>query len=690
MYKRSILFTSLSLAGCAVFADDNLDELMSMSLEELSMLDVAVETASKFSQKVSDVPASVYVLSSERIQRSGATNIQEALALVPGMYVTKWNENTYHVSSRGFHDGLYNKMLVMVDGRSVYSPVYGGVYWSALDYILADIERIEVIRGASGAIWGGNAANGVVNIITKSAQDTQGTYMTGTAGRYNAYDYSLRHGLKLDEDLYARAFYKSKSNPSYLNNSASKWKTDTAGIELSRKLTDSSWQFRVGGTKLAHDAEVWTVAYDRNDPYNQPVTITFDNERIQVDSAYVQLNHQKQLDSSSLINTSFWVDHVKDESPDAPGEYTTVDLESNYSTALSAKHDLIAGIGLRYVGLRFTESWQDADLFTLTGYSRSYDIDKANDYIANVFAQSTYQISEQLSSVIGVKGEYFEQNKTFELSPQLRLLYTPSHAHRFWTGIGRAVVTPSYMDSNSIYQQSYIEWYGGTPYGSTYLTLPNEKLKNESVWTGELGYRYMPSERVELDGMVFYSRYDNIRGNDCFDSLVYQGYEHLWFCFVSDDYQATTSGVELAAHYQAADNLSFYATYSYLRVDADWDKGTYSNGGNESSLSLPSQHLATLQTLWSINKNWQWDFALKYNNTRYTDEMRADYDIPGRVTLDDVTPHVTLDTRLGWRKNDSAPLVELVVQKMFANEIYDSWSLYPNEQLAYVRLSHEF
>ena len=169
MISRQVCLGLALTTPVFVFAQENsLDQLMSMSLEELSMLDVEMETASKVTQKLTDIPSSVYVLSNERIQRSGAKSIAEVLALVPGLKVTKFNETSWFVSTRGFHDGLYNKMLVMMDGRSLFSPVYGGTYWSDVDYVLADIERIEVLKGPGGTIWGGNAVNGVVNIITKS------------------------------------------------------------------------------------------------------------------------------------------------------------------------------------------------------------------------------------------------------------------------------------------------------------------------------------------------------------------------------------------------------------------------------------------------------------------------------------------------------------------------------------------
>ncbi|EGA68974.1 TonB-dependent outer membrane receptor [Vibrio sinaloensis DSM 21326] len=690
MFQHSIVFSSLLITGFVASASDNLDELMSMSLEQLSMLDVSMETASKSSQKLTEIPASVYVLSNERIIRSGVRTIAEALSLVPGLYVSKWNENTYHVSARGFHDGLYNKMLVMVDGRSVYSPIYGGVYWSTLDYVLADIDRIEVLRGPSGAIWGGNAANGVVNIITKPSSETLGSYISGTVGRYSAYDLSIRQGVRFSESTSGRAFYKTKSNPIFLSSSSDNWQWHNAGIQIDNAEQNSAWQLRAGGSKMTSQLELNDITFEPSDPYNQPVKLAPVSGEVASTSVYAQFNYQYEESQSQKLEASLWFDHVEDESPDAPGEYTTVDLEAHYTKNYTPQHEVIFGGGARYIGLTFHDRWQDVDLYQLPSYSRTYDISSANDYIANAFIQSTYAWTTKLSSVVGIKGEYFEQNSTFELSPQARLLYSFNDAHQVWGGLGRAVMSPSYMDSNSYYQETRLEWFNGVPYGATNLTLPNDDLDNETVWTAELGYRFNSSDKFELDATVFYSDYENIRGNDCFNDVVYPGLEHVWFCFNSDDYSAKTKGIELASHYQVNEQLSVYATYSYLSVDANWQGGTYSNGDDEHFLSLPSQHLASLQTLWNINENVQWDFVIHYLDNEYTDEMLAAYEYPVGASLDDVKAHFTFDSRLAWRKNSNAPLFELIAQKIQSGKSYDSWALYPNEQLVYVRVSHEF
>ncbi len=690
MYKRSFLFLSLSLAGTTACANNNLDELMSMSLEELSMLNVTMETASKFSQNLTDIPASVYVLSGDRILRSGASSIAEALSLVPGMYFSKWNENLYHVSSRGFHDGLFNKMLVMVDGRSVYSPVYGGVYWSTLDYILADIDRIEVLRGPSGSIWGGNASNGVINIITKSTKDTQGTYVSGTAGKYSAYDVSVRHGVKLSEDISSRVYFKRKRNPNYLSDSSRYWTSETAGFVLEGHQEDADWNIRAGGTKTSTVQTAFSATYDPNNPLAPVLGVNVRDFEDKTSSVYAQLSYSKRLDSGNVVSGNIWADHVKDSSLDAPGEYTTIDIDFNYLNQINERHTMSFGAGLRHVGMEFGYSWWETDLYQSSYYSRMYHIGKASDYIGNVFAQSDYQWSPEVRTVLGVKAEHFDQNTTTELSPQLRVLFSPSKVHSFWAGVGRGVVSPSYMDSEATYQEVYTYFDGVDTYGQTYLTLPNKDLTNESVVTYELGWRFIPSADFEVDTTAFYSQHKNLRGGDCNDSLYAPGYEHLWFCFISDDYSAVSQGVELAAQYKFTEDLTFFASYSYLTLGGKWEGGALSNGASAKYFSLPSQHLATLQTLWNVTQSWQWDFVIRYNNTSFPHEVLDDFAGLPSPTLHDVEPHLTVDSRLGWQATPNTPLIEVIAKKIGSNDLHDSWGLYANEEQYSVRLSYEF
>ncbi len=698
MKKNGVLIGLLLAWNSDLLAStEHLDSLMSMSLEELSMLDVTMETASKTERELSEIPASVYVLSGERILRSGASNITEALALIPGMYVSKWDENSYHVSTRGFHDGLYNKMLVMVDGRSVYSPIYGGVYWTTLDYILADIERIEVLRGPSGAIWGGNAANGVINIITKSAQETQGTYLSGTVGQYDAYEFAIRQGLKLSETTYGRAFYKNKSNPSRLNAEAESWRTDTAGVVIESLEGSSTWSFKFGGTTVGYDQDVATITFDENDPYWQPVDIEYSDKEVESSSAYAQLNLEKEYQNGNVLSGSLWIDRVKDTADDAPGEFKTIDLEANYTHRLNEQHNVLLGLGYRYIDLEFFGSYDIDNLYSVNSYGRGYNTSGERDSIVNVFAQSEYHWSSAVSTIVGAKGEYFEQNDSFEISPQARVLWKLNDQNTLWAGVGRSVIAPSYMDSNSIYYSTFVEYLdldgqaGLEPYGGVFATLPNAHLKNESVITYELGYRYAGLESFEFDSNLYFSEHQNIRGRDCSsEPYVSDQPEHIFVCYTSDAYEADSYGLELGARYMMTNDFSLYATYSYTSVDVSWSPSDISNGQTEAYLDIPRHQLATFQTLWNINDAWQWDFVIKYSDIKYSDDYYRATENRQEPTIHDVTPFVTVDTRLGWQKHSNAPLVELIVQKIGESELYDSWGLYPNEELVYVRLSHEF
>ncbi|HTL99228.1 MAG TPA: TonB-dependent receptor plug domain-containing protein, partial [Holophagaceae bacterium] len=180
-----------------------------MSLEDLANIEVT--SVSKTPEKLSDAPAAAFVITREDIRRSGATTIAEALRLAPNLQVARQNSNAYAISARGFQTNLADKLLVLIDGRSVYTPFYSGTYWDSQDVMLEDVDRIEVISGPGGALWGSNAVNGVINIITRSSKDTQGALLTGSAGSKDQRGAAaMRYGGRFAEDgayrIYAKYF----------------------------------------------------------------------------------------------------------------------------------------------------------------------------------------------------------------------------------------------------------------------------------------------------------------------------------------------------------------------------------------------------------------------------------------------------------------------------------------------------
>ncbi|MFM2586862.1 TonB-dependent receptor plug domain-containing protein [Vibrio sp. TBV020] len=674
MLKRTLLSSIITFYCFSSQASDELTDLMSMSLEELSMLDVTMETASKFSQKLTDIPAAVYVLDGERIKRSGAKTIAEALALVPGLRVSNFSAAEPMVSSRGFHGGLFNKMLVLQDGRSLYSPVYGGVYWADIDYLLEDIERIEVLRGPAGTIWGGNAENGVINIVTKSAKDTQGGLVSSTYEQYGAYSLGVRQGFEVNDDVYARAFYKYKSVKRNPVSDPSRWNTHLAGMVFEK--TDD-WSIRVGGEQASFEEDIYKVTYQNG----SHTDIRSETEEIDSYSYYAQYDKSYQVSDNTESSYRLWFQQNHDGAYDAPGKYLTVDAEANFITELNEEHKLTYGGGYRFIHIDFYHQLSGYDFDDTHYYIRLYNIDSASDSIVNGFLQHEAAWTNRLTTVVGVKAEYFEQNDQVELSPQARVIYDFSEQQSLWAGVGRSAIAPSYMDTNSsfistgTYCPSNVDCT--TDYEYFYrFSMPSESEEIESVVTYEVGYRYL-SDQFELDSTVFYSQYDNIVG------LEYVGrppnHDQVDLYQSSYDYLVDSYGIEIAAHWNVTEQFKLYSAYSFLVMDQNWEQNSSSDGSDDDHYSIDSQHIASLQSLWNINEQFEFDMVLRAQSIDYGNESEVDN-------------FLAMDMRLGWQQTHSAPLLELLVKNVGEKEGYyeEAYSGYKQEQNVSVRVSYAY
>ncbi|MDN2483236.1 TonB-dependent receptor plug domain-containing protein [Vibrio agarivorans] len=669
------VFSLSALSGEVIAKTSSLEHLMQLSLEELSLVQVEVETASKFAQQLNDVPASIYVIDNERIVRSGVRTIAEALALAPGINVTKFSESEIIVSARGFHHGLHNKMLVMMDGRSLFSPTYGGVYWPDIDYVLEDIERIEVLRGPGGAIWGGNAVNAVVNIITKDSEDTQGTLLSGTYARGDDYNIAVRQGLRLNDNVTGRAFYKNRRTSPLVGSAVHQVDQHTAGIKLQGTTANSdTWQFHFGGTQRSFDQSFTTFHLT---PEGGPDGISHTPIEIGAYTAYVQLDYATQINQQLEAKYKIWGQTNSDEALDAPGDYQSLDLDAAFSYQVNEQHNIMFGGGYRAVQVEFDYLLSDLDPTALPEYLRVSTLKSDRDSIFNAYVQSQHHWTPSLTSVVGVKAEYFQHTDSFELSPQARGIYTIDNQHSVWAGVGRAVVSPSYMDTYTAYINSY-EYQGD--YVAD-ISLPNGDLDTESVWTGEVGYRYA-NHALEFDSTVFFSRYDNARGYACLSQTCY---DQIAYYQINDNYTADTHGVELGARYAILSNLSIYGAYTYLSVSAENDQG-------ESDIysQLDAQHLGNIQLLWNISSQWQLDTIVRAQSITYVENAK---DLYGDYHWE-IPDYAAVDVRLAWQKHAHAPTIEFVAQNIGKDQGYKSsefqYYQHVNEELLYVRVSHEF
>lgn len=682
MRNRTLSFyTSLVIAPSVVFASDHdLEALMSMSLEDLSMLEVSVTSASKREQHISEIPAAIYVISNERIVRSGAKTIADTLSLAPGIEVSQFNESSDFVSSRGFHDGLFNKMLVMIDGRSVFSPMYGGAFWEDIDYILSDIERIEIIRGPAGTIWGGNAVNGVINIITKSTKDTLGSYGQIAYGQHGYQEISARHGLQFNEKTTARAFYKAKDTftvideyqSQYENDKVNTISTQTAGVKFDIEDGNTSWMLAFSGEKSEQYYDWFIFDYT-----NIPAEITDSYKSVSSSSYNFQINRTEVFDKAEWqTNLWYWVD--SDNSPDASGDFKTVDIDSSITFELSIDTTLLLGVGARYTEIKLQDI-NELNVEQMDMYNRYAREPNSYDSITNLYSQIEHQLNDDFSVQFGIKAEYFTLNDSYEFSPQLRGLYTINTKQNIWFGIGRSVVSPSYFEQKTVY---YNYDYS---FDTVFATLANNDLDNESVITIDTGYR-LNLTNVSFNFTAFISNYNNIRGSDE-EGWIDDGDGNYFYAYsVNDDYEAQTYGAEIAIEWDVSQSVKNYMSYSYLSFSQERVKGNLDAPDHDDYYEIEHQNLISNQLLWQVTDTIQWDFVLNYKNVNYKDSY---------VDVDDL---LSLNTRLGWQKHQHAPLIEIMIKNIGMSskcelETYtdnNSCRGYETEQSIYGRVSYEF
>jgi iron complex outermembrane receptor protein len=475
------------------------DSVIHMSLEEL--MNIEVTTASKKPQALGETAAAVFVITQEHIRRSGATSVPEALRLVPGVHVARIGAASWAISIRGFLGEAANKLLVLVDGRSVYSPLFSGVFWSQQDVMLEDVERIEVVRGPGGALWGANAVNGVINIITKAAGASQGTLASVGAGTADKAIAAFRYGGRLGEDSHYRIYGKF---------GLSENETTTLGQPGKAQWTRARSGFRVD-SRLNADQDL-TVQGDAID-----VRQTTDNTISSPTPPFAQV--QRSVGAAQGINLlgryrtrkgdtenslQAYLDYTHfDLGFDAVETRTNADVEFQQRRPLWEGHDLMWGLGLRVSSDRLEG---DTRLRLVPG-SRTTTLISAfvNDEIA--------LIPDRLRLTLGSKFEHNDYTG-FEVQPNARLWWRAADNHSLWLSASRAVRTPSRIESDG----SVV--LGAMPPGSAanpgpvpvvLQALAGEGFKSERVVALEAGWRAQLGSTLSLDLALFHNRYQGLR-----------------------------------------------------------------------------------------------------------------------------------------------------------------------------------
>ncbi|VXB11243.1 Outer membrane receptor [Massilia sp. 9I] len=460
-------------ASHAELASQREAQLADFSLEQLS--DIVVTSVSRQQGRLSSAPASVYVISGADIARSGATSIPEALRLAPNLQVALANAQEYAITARGFSSQLANKLLVLVDGRSVYSPLFSGVFWEALDVALPDVERIEVISGPGGTIWGTNAVNGVINIITRSAADTQAGLAVVHAGNRYA-GVTVRQGKRLANGAFVRAYGKR----------------DETGAAPGEAGEGGGVGRRQAGFRLDWEGADQTLSLS-GDLHAGALRASGNETRTDFSGANLVARFDARLAGEAGLRLQAWIDQGRRAQAGA-GKHAldTVDIEAQYATRLGGRHALTWGGGYRHQRDRF----ENGPILQFSPTRRTLAW-------SNLFAQDEFDITPALRATAGLRLE--ENSYTgMEVLPNLRLAWDHAPGAMLWAAASRTVRAPSRIDRD-------LRLVDPASNGARYLIAGGPDMQAETARVLELGYRAQPVPALSYAATLFYSHYDRLR-----------------------------------------------------------------------------------------------------------------------------------------------------------------------------------
>lgn len=599
-----------SLVASIAYAESDLAE---MSLEDL--MNTEVTSVSKKAQNKTDTAASITVISSEDLRRGGFTSVPEALRMVPGLQVAQIDANRWAISARGFNQEFANKLLVLIDGRSVYTPLFGGVYWDIQDYPIEDIERIEVIRGPGGTIWGANAVNGVINVITKHSTDTQGVLLSGHGGSQE-YGATGRYGMKLGENTSLRVFGRGSLVEDYdvdqRHDAQDEWNQVRAGFRIDSTPSDKD--------TVTVSADYYNVNEDRG-------TFTgtsFVRRNAEASGGNVVFNWNRVLRKSDTIGLKAYYDRTyRDASIEEDRHTGDVEIQHNFS--LNEGGDVEAHVvwGINY---RFSTAH-------INGIpTQSLNPNDEDFHLGNGFVQGQMDLfDKKLALIAGIKlsGNNWSG---FEYQPSGRILFKPVEGHTIWTAVSRAVRTPTQLD-----RDLFAVLPTGNPAPFDFLTLlGNNDQRSEELLSIEGGYRFFQFERFTAEVSVFHHMYENV-------TTLGTTATPLTFGFGNQG-EVDTTGAEIELNFMPCDWWRLSLGYAVLEIEADTPPSPL--GGTSVTDSNP-QHQVVVRTFFDLPAGFEFD-ASAY----WVDGLRDT--IPARIppTTQNVEQYVRLDLRIGYKPAD--------------------------------------
>jgi len=615
-------FLSVLLAGSTVAQNSrNVPDVTAMSMEDL--MNLQVTSVSKRTQKVADAAAAIFVITQEDIRRSGATSIPEALRLVPGLEVARIDQNKWAIGSRGFNGRFDNKLLVLIDGRSVYTPLFSGVYWNVEDVMLEDVDRIEVIRGPGATLWGANAVNGVINVITKKAKSTQSAVVTAGAGTEERAAGGVRYGGKLGDNMYYRAYTKyfdwgPSAYPSGM--------TAHDGWDSLRGGFRADWT-PAGANSLTVQGDIYRTRFDETltvASLSAPYSNTFPNDgKYSGGNILGRWNHTSEGSSMSL---QMYYDNTTISDHSLFGDHQNIlDIDFQHGFHIGDSQQFVWGLGYRSIHDKNNPS------FTVSLQPNQVTLNQFSTFVQDEISL----VDNRLQITLGSK---FERNEFtgFEIEPNARLLWNLTPNQSIWTAVSRAVRTPALTEEGLRLNSTVIPPGPSNPFPTVVAVFGSHQFNSEDLLAYELGYRVQATKNLSLDIATFYNKYSNLRtaepgapfleGSPAPTDVVIP--------FVAGNKMSGgTYGVELFADWKVVPKWRLVGSYSYLQMDIHKNADSQDPTPDNPNGSSP-RHQWYLRSSIDLPKHFEQDTTL-----RFVDHLPS-LNLPN---------YYSLDAHLGWR-----------------------------------------
>jgi iron complex outermembrane recepter protein len=613
------LISALNAQGPSPRADAAQD-LNQLSLADLGKVEIT--TVSKDPEPVQKTPAAVYVITQDEIRRSGATTLPEALRLAPGVEVARIDADHWSVAIRGFAGQFSKSLLVLIDGRSVYTPLFSGVYWDAQNVMLDDVDRIEVIRGPGGTIWGANAVNGVINIITKSAKDTNGFLSNAGGGNLDQGVANARYGSTTTKGFSYRLYSMgAMRGPEYHpdGDNFDDWRMGQLGFR-------TDWTH---GTRDSYTVQGDIYEGESGESLQlatfSPIAEVTEEDKASFSGGNLLARWRRTFSDGSDAQVQTYFDRTNRQDVEVGETRDTLDVDYVQRQRTFGEQELTWGLGARMSPSNVIE----------TSPAVNFLPNKQTDSIYSSFIQ--YELPLFTDKLVLTTGNKFERNNFcgFGYEPTVRLLWSPTDRQSAWAAVTRALRTPSRLDDDV---QFDILVQTTPPPPVFFEIVGNPKMKAEQLIAYETGYRAQLSKSFYLDFTAFFNTYKDLQGYGPLSLAETTNPPPLDLLIVvpyANVIEGRTIGTEINPTWDVTRAWQLRGSYSLLHMDLG-DKPGFTDVGGLLGTYMGSSptHVANLQSIEDLPQHFE--FSQTY---RYSSEL-PEYN---------VHPYSTLDARLGRR-----------------------------------------